>query len=169
MSTQTNAQAQQASNNFINLHVQGIGYLKRVREVKVRGSAPFIACAISAMFGERGVKDGIQYTPFDTKAVSPTAAKVLETFAGQANHKHKRVMVQFKIGDPYIDTFTYQQGDRAGQIGACMKGRLIKIYKVWIKDLTKANEADEKIGWELVYELPKNSPENANADQQQAA
>ena len=172
MSTiQSNAQAQQAGSNFINLHVNGLGYLKRVRDVKVRGSNPFMACSISAMFGEKGVKDGIQYTPFDVKAVSEQAEEVLKTFAADANNKNKRLMVQFKIGDPYIDTFTYQSGDKAGQLGTSMKGRLLKINRVWVKNIAQSEGSDDQAGWKLAYELPKEErqSEDANAEQQRAA
>jgi len=174
MSTnQSNAQAPQAESNYINLHVTGLGYLKRIREVKLKGKGtkPFMACSISAMFGEKGVEGGVQYTPFDVKAVSAQAEEVLKTFAADANNPNKRLMVQFKIGDPYIDTFTYQSGDKAGQLGTAMKGRLLKINRLWVKNLAHGKGSGDQADWTLAYELPKEPllSEDANVELQRAA
>ena len=171
--TQSNAKAPQAESNYINLHVTGLGYLKRIREVKLKGKGtkPFMACSISAMFGEKGVEGGVQYTPFDVKAVSAQAEEVLKAFAAVASNPNKRLMVQFKIGDPYIDTFTYQSGDKAGQLGTSMKGRLLKINRVWVKSLAQGGASNDHSDWNLAYELPKEPvpSDDASAEQQHAA
>ena len=80
-------------------------------------------------------------------------------------------MVQFKIGDPYIDTFTYQSGDKAGQLGTSMKGRLLKINRVWVKSLAQGGASNDHSDWNLAYELPKEPfpSEDASAEQQHAA
>lgn len=160
MKTTTNTPAASNSSNYINLHVTGIGYLSRVREVPVKKGEAFMSCSIRAMFGEKGVKDGVEYTYFDVKAVTEQAAGILESAMADANNKDKRVMVAFKIGDPSINTFKYENGPRAGEIGTQMKGRLLFISHVWVKDLT-IDSADSNAGNKLVYEYQKPADEKA--------
>jgi hypothetical protein len=155
-----NANATSNSSNYYNLHTRGVGYLGRVRKVTVRKGAPFWSAMINALSGEKGVEGGVQYTPFDVKAVGKDTEALMEQFQAVAADDTKRVLVQFTIGDATIHSFTYQQGPRQGQAGTTMKGRLLKIQRVWVKDLTK-NEGDEA-GNKLVYVDP--SVEQASAD-----
>jgi hypothetical protein len=161
--TTTTTATSNKSSNYINMHTTGIGYLGRVREIKVRTGKPFLACNIRAMYGEKGVEDGIRYTPFDVKAVSTQAQEVLLDFMADANDKNKRVTVQFKIGDAEINSFQYGPGDKQGQAGVVMKGRLLKIQRVWVKDLTL--NGDEQTGQVLAYEYVEPAREVADEDQ----
>ena len=102
MTTQTSTSA----SNYINLHAQGIGYLSRVRNVVPRKGGSFVACSINAMFGEKGVKDGVQYTAFDVKAVNEEVAELLKQAQADANNKDRIVMVRFRISDFYPDSYT---------------------------------------------------------------
>jgi hypothetical protein len=134
----TNTNARNASNstqgnNFVDMHTVGLGYLSRVREVPVRKGKPFMSASISAFHGEKGVQDGLTYVPFDVKAASEQCKEVLKQFEAQANDRDCKVMVRFKIGDQYIDSFTFTKGDRAGQTGMQLKGRLLFVSHVWVK------------------------------------
>lgn len=151
MSTSNNA-ANAKGNNYIDLHMSGLGYLSRVREVPVRKGPPFLSVSIRAMFGEKGAKDGVQYTPLDAKAVSEQSQTVVRQIEEDANNRNKRVMVQFKVGDVYIDTFTYKSGEKAGQPGVVLKARLLLIHRAWVKNI---GDGSDQEGWKLVYELPK--------------
>ncbi|MDO8771511.1 MAG: DUF3577 domain-containing protein [Burkholderiaceae bacterium] len=164
--TSNTSAASNNSSNYINLHVTGIGYLGRVREVAVRKGEPFMACSIRAMFGEKGVKDGVQYTSFDVKAVTEQAAGILRDAYADANNKDKRVTVQFKISDPEICTFQYTTGEKIGTSGVTMKGRLLRIERVWVKDLLLAG--DEQAGQVLVYEYIAPEAQNSDAAQEPA-
>lgn len=145
-----NSNSTSASNsNYINLQARGIGYLGRVRSVKVRKGNDFMSATINAMSGEMGVEKGISYTPFDVKAVGKDTEELLKRFEADAADDTKRVTVQFTIGDFTIHTFDYKQGPRQGQVGTQLKGRLLKIQRVWIKDLTKSG--DEQAGNVCVY------------------
>lgn len=148
MSTQTSTPT---SSNFINLHTTGIGYMTRVREVPVRKGQPFMSAMIRAMHGEKGVQDGIQYVPFDVKAVTDETKEVLQHLAPYTNSQDYRVMVQFKIGDFYIDTFKYPSGPKAGETGTMMKGRLVQIYAAWVK---KTGTGSDQMGWTEFYRRP---------------
>jgi hypothetical protein len=127
-----NQDGAQRDNNYVDMHTAGIGYLRRVREVPVRKGKPFMSASISAFHGEKGSNDMV-YVPFDVKAASAQSQEVLEKFKTQANDETLQVLVRFKIGDQYIDTFNITKGKRAGQIGFCLKGRLLQITHVWIK------------------------------------
>jgi hypothetical protein len=119
--------------NYVDMHTAGIGYLRRVREVPVRKGRPFMSASISAFHGEKGSRDNMVYVPFDVKAASAQSQEVLEKFKAQANDENLQVLVRFKIGDQYIDTFQITKGQRAGQVGFVLKGRLLQITHVWIK------------------------------------
>ncbi|MDH2184708.1 STY4534 family ICE replication protein [Pseudomonas sp. GD03651] len=120
-----------ASNNapttYFNLHTQGIGYLNRVREVPVRRGQAFMACDIAAL---HGAADDVEYTRFDCKVASGEADRLIREHLEDVRAERK-VLIAFRIGDLWVDPFMYEKGERKGQPGASLKGRLIFIE--WIK------------------------------------
>jgi hypothetical protein len=48
-----------------------------------------------------------------------------------AIERERKVLVGFKLGDVYPDTFTYQRGEKQGQTGVSLKARLLRI--TWAK------------------------------------
>lgn len=156
--TNTNARTASNSNegnNYVDMHTHGLGYLSRVREVPVRKGQPFMSASISAFHGEKGVKDGMMFVPFDVKATSEQAREVLKQFEAQANDRDNcKVMVRFRIGDQYIDSYTFTKGDRAGQTGMQLKGRLLFVSHVWVK-------AKGQDSYALAYEYQAPAAEQA--------
>lgn len=117
-------QAQSApKSSFFNLHVEGVGYLNRVRAVKPKKGREFLACTVSAM---RGSTDDIGYTKFDCRVSGAAAQKIVE-FLEPWVASEKTVLVGFRIGDIYPELFTYEKGEKAGQPGVSIKGRLLRI------------------------------------------
>ncbi|WP_416465185.1 STY4534 family ICE replication protein [Pseudomonas sp. LFS044] len=112
---------------YFNLHTQGIGYLNRVREVPVRRGQPFMACDIAAL---HGASDDVEYTRFDCKVAGGEAERLIREHLEDVRAERK-VLIAFRIGDLWVDAFTYEKGERKGQPGASLKGRLIFIE--WIK------------------------------------
>lgn len=112
---------------YFNLHTQGIGYLNRIREVPIRRGQPFLACNIAAL---HGAANAVEYTRFDCK-VSGAEAERLIRRCMDAVQAEKKVLLAFRIGDLWIDPFLYEKGERQGQPGASLKGRLLFIE--WIK------------------------------------
>jgi hypothetical protein len=49
----------------------------------------------------------------------------------QAVEAEKKVMIGFRLGDLWTDTFTYSKGKRAGEQGVSLKARL--LFVSWIK------------------------------------
>lgn len=118
---------QSTTSSFIDLHTVGMGYLSRVREIKPKKGAPFIAAAVSAFHGEKGQDTKMTYVKFDCRVSGTEAEAVVRSLMEAANDKDKKVVIGFRIGDFYIDTFQYVQGEKAGQQGTCLKGRLLKV------------------------------------------
>lgn len=113
--------------SFFDLHITGLGYLNRIREVKPKKGDPFLACDIAAL---NGPSDDVSYVRFDTR-VSGSDAQHLVRRCIDAVKAEKKVMIGFKLGDLWTDLFTYTKGDKAGQQGVSLKARL--LFVSWIK------------------------------------
>ena len=59
--------------SYFDLHITGLGYLNRIREVKPKKGDAFLACDIAAL---NGPSDEVSYVRFDTR-VSGTEAQHL--------------------------------------------------------------------------------------------
>ncbi|MGH8350469.1 MAG: STY4534 family ICE replication protein [Pseudomonas sp.] len=150
MTTASNA----APTTYFNLHTQGIGYLNRVREVPVRRGQPFMACDIAAL---HGASDDVEYTRFDCKVAGGEAERLIREHLEQVQAERK-VLIAFRIGDLWVDAFTYEKGERKGQPGASLKGRLIFIE--WIK-----------VDGQLTYKAPprqESAPAESQAQSEEA-
>ena len=118
-----NAQGQDQNSGYFDLHATGVGYLNRPRTVTPRKGEKFLACSISAM---RGSADDVEYTKFDLR-VSGGAAKEDIKFLESEVNANKAVIIGFKLGDFYPDAFVYEKGDKKGETGVVLKGRLLKV------------------------------------------
>ena len=125
----------QTETKFFDLHTSGLGYLNRFRIVKPTSGQPYQSVTIAAL---RGNADNAQYTYIDCIVVEEEAKNVLLNLV-DTDEKDTKYMVGFNIGDIYPETFIYKTGNKQGQTGVSLKGRLIKI-----KWLRKNNE--------LIYE-----------------
>ncbi|MBR9881231.1 MAG: DUF3577 domain-containing protein [Gammaproteobacteria bacterium] len=128
---------QSATTGFFDLHITGLGYLNRIRQVKPKRGEAFWACDIAAL---NGPADDVGYTRFDCR-ISGRDAEVLVKRCRQAVYQGRKVLVGFKLGDLWADTFVYSKGDKAGQTGVSLKARLLFIS--WIK-----------VNGEMVYQAP---------------
>jgi hypothetical protein len=121
---------------YFDLHLTGLGYLSRVREVTSAGQGrararPFLACSIAAFHGDPEVQNGIVYLNLDLIVSGERAKDAILSVMNDANDRDVKVLVGFRAGDHYISTYEIRQGDRAGQMGTVLKGRLLKVF--WIK------------------------------------
>lgn len=112
---------------YYDLHIHGLGYVNRIREVPVKRGDSFWACDISAL---HGADDDIQYTRFDCRVSGSEAEKLIKRL-NEASQQEKKILIGFKLGDLYSDIFTYQSGDKLGETGVSLKARL--LYISWIK------------------------------------
>ena len=120
MSEQSQASSQ---SSFFNLHVEGVGYLNRVRTVKPKKGREFLACTVSAM---RGSTDSIGYTKFDCTVSGADAKDIVKRLESEVAAE-KSVIIGFRIADIYPETFTFERGEKKGQTGVSIKGRLLRI------------------------------------------
>ena len=113
--------------HYFDLITTGIGYLNRIREVPVRRGKAFLACDIMAL---HGASDDVEFTRIDCKVSGEAANELIRSCQG-AIEAQKKVLIAFRIGDLWIDPFIYQKGDKQGEPGASLKGRL--LFVSWIK------------------------------------
>lgn len=136
---------------YFDLHVTGLGYLNRVRLVKPTKGPSYLACTVAAIRGKAGE---VNYTTFDVRVTGSAALKVVGDLK-QAVEEKKTVMVGFKVGDIFPETFTFKSGAKEGQPGVTIKGRLLKI--TWAR-----------VDGQLAYTEPKES-EAAPAEEEQSS
>ncbi len=115
------------NNKYFDLYTNGIGYLNRVREVNPKEGAPFLSVTISAL---RGSVDNVQYTHFECHVSGKQAQKIVRQLMPSVEDK-KKVLIGFKLSDLYGETFTYKNGDKAGETGMNLKARLLRLS--WAK------------------------------------
>jgi CRISPR/Cas system-associated endoribonuclease Cas2 len=120
-STQNNAE------KYYDLHIHGVGYVNRIREVQVKRGDSFWACDISAL---HGAADAVEYTRFDCRVSGAEAAKLIKRL-DKACQEEKKILIGFKLGDLYAESFVYEKGKKQGETGISLKARL--LYISWIK------------------------------------
>jgi hypothetical protein len=120
MSESTQASSQQS---YFNLHVEGVGYLNRVRTVKPKKGQEFLACTVAAL---RGSDSDVSYTKFDCRVSGADAQAIVKRLEDDVAAE-KAVIIGFRIADIYPELFTFEKGDRKGQPGVSIKGRLLRI------------------------------------------
>ena len=133
---------------YFNLHITGLGYLNRIREVTPKKGESFLACDIAAI---NGPSDAPEYRRFDVR-VSGSEAQHLIRRCSDAVATDKKVLIGFRLGDLWTDTFTYTKGERAGQPGVSLKARL--LFVSWIK-----------VDGQLVYKAEPKASEEMTGDE----
>jgi len=123
----TNSTQNQNTTKYYDLHVHGVGYVNRIREVPVKHGDSFWACDISAL---HGAEDGIEYTRFDCRVSGSEAAKLIKRL-DKACQEEKKILIGFKLGDLYAESFVYRKGNKQGETGVSLKARL--LYISWIR------------------------------------
>ena len=123
---------------YFDLHISGLGYLNRAREVSVRRGEPFLAVEVNAL---HGAADDPQYTRFDCRVNGQEAQALIRQYLDQINDRGRlaadgttlrhKVLAGFRLGDLYPEVFTHQKGSRQGQTGVSLKARLLKLH--WLK------------------------------------
>ena len=124
--SQTQNDSQQRK--YFDLHTMGIGYLNRVRKVSPKKGKPFLAVDIAALNGHA---DDVHYTRFDCRVYGAKAMEAVTALWTHIENEKDKVLVAFKVGDLYAETFVYQSEAKKGEIGISLKVRLLKI--TWAK------------------------------------
>lgn len=132
---------------YFDLHVTGLGYVNRIREVKPRKGDPFLACDIAAL---NGPSDEPEYRYFDVR-VSGADARHLIRRCEEAVEAKRKVLIGFRLGDLWPDLFTYTKGKNEGKPGVSLKARL--LFVSWIK-----------VDGQLVYKAEAKPADNASRE-----
>lgn len=128
-----------AQSSHFNLHVNGVGYLNRVRWVEPRRNAgrkadPFLACSVAALRGDSQSPD---YTYFDLRVSGREAIEMVERLREDIEAQRK-VFISFRVGDIYPHVYERDAKDREGrktgekEIASLIKGRLLLILSITI-------------------------------------
>jgi hypothetical protein len=129
--------------SYFNLHVEGVGYLNRVRTIKPKKGQEFLACTVAAL---RGSDSDVSYTKFDCRVSGADAQAIVKRLEDDVAAE-KAVLIGFRIADIYPELFTFEKGDRKGQPGVSIKGRLLRIKFVKVNgksiDVPQPASADE--------------------------
>ncbi|MGB5255243.1 MAG: STY4534 family ICE replication protein [Sedimenticolaceae bacterium] len=115
------------TNKYFDLHTTGIGYVNHVREVTPKEGNPFLSVTIAAL---RGSVDNVQYTHFECRVSGRQAQEVVRQVKPAVEGKLK-VLIGFTLSDLYAETFTFKNGDKAGETGISLKARLLRVS--WAK------------------------------------
>ncbi|WP_392560312.1 STY4534 family ICE replication protein [Orbus mooreae] len=135
----TNSTNNTTTKQFFDLHITGLGYVNRIREVQVKKGNPYLSCSIAAL---RGNSEDAEYTYFECN-VTGEKAKHLIAKCIEASDLKKKILISFCLGDLYSETFTYTKGDKQGQTGVSLKARLLKVSSIRIDGELKYSEKDE--------------------------
>ena len=108
---------------YFDLHTTGIGYLNRVRDVTPENGTPFLAVTIAAMHGKSTEPNR---TYFDCAVYGEQAQQAVRELQA-AVEANKKVLLGFTLSNLRAESFTFQNGDKAGQTGVNLRARLIKV------------------------------------------
>ena len=112
---------------YFDLHTTGIGYLNRIREVTPKEGTAFLSVTIAAL---RGSVDNAQYTHFECRVSGRPAQQVVRQLKPAVEGSAK-VLIGFTLSDLYAESFTFRNGEKAGETGISLKARLLRI--AWAK------------------------------------
>lgn len=110
---------------YFDIHTSGRGYIQRVRKVPVKSSRKgqsFLACTVAALVGPAN-SSVLRF--FDVKVSGGEAKKLVEQYIGVDDVK-KRPLVEFRLGDLWVDPFIRPRGEHQGKPAASLKARLLK-------------------------------------------
>ena len=112
---------------YFDLHTTGVGYLNRVREVTPEIGSSFLTATIAAMHGK---STDVNRTYFDCVVYGEQAQQSVRELQSAVDADQK-VLIGFTLSNLSAETFTFQQGEKAGQTGINLKARLIRV--AWAK------------------------------------
>ena len=110
--------------SFFDLHITGLGYLNRIREVKPKKGDAFLACDIAAL---NGPSDDVAYVRFDTR-VSGSAARCAAASSGRCREEGDDRLPPGRPVDRHLHLL---QGQACRRAGVSLKARL--LFVSWIK------------------------------------
>ena len=122
------------SSNYYNVSITGFGYINNICEVNPSGK-PYLICDIALLSGElKRDYSTLDKTYFKATVVgSKVKAAFRKHFNADGFIKSPKVPVTalVRLSGLEAETFTFQNGERAGQTGISLNTRLLGI--TWLK------------------------------------
>ena len=119
--------SQDSKTKYFDLHLNGIGYVNKVREVTPEQGSPFWSIELTALHGPA---DKVRHTYFDC-IVAGEEAKDLVPQLQFLVEDGSRVLAGFLLSDLKPAPFIFKQGEHTGEPGVRLKTRLLRFD--WIK------------------------------------
>ena len=146
--------AQNKDQSFYDLHINGIGFLDRIRMVTSKNGNPFMAVTVGLQDGEvlKGDYSKVSTTYLDCRVYGSRAFNILNDHVLQGNVDQANTVIRavVKTGGLDAEMFTYAQGPKQGQNGVSLKSRLLQITHLYIAgdavDLSGYQAADAGTG-----------------------
>ncbi len=132
-----------------NLIIGGFGYINRVREVAPKGAQSYLCADVTLL---EGVAKAGDHSPVNKTRLSCIikGAEAKEIFRkhftgpdGQVVAPKVPVVAAMQLGGLVPSTFTYKNGERAGETGICLRASLLKITWLKIGDMVIDLEGQE--------------------------
>ncbi len=120
-----------------NLIIAGFGYINRIREVAPQGAQPYLCADVALMEGvaQDGDYSQVGKTRISCSIKGRAAKEIIRRHFtgpdGQVTSPKAPVVASMQLGGLQPDTFTYQKGERAGEVGVSLRSSLLKI--TWMK------------------------------------
>jgi len=140
------------SENFYDLIVTGVAFINRFRKVQPEQGEAYYAVTLACLRGAPNGEGRVQKTYIDCNVCGDAIAMAKQLDAVFKGDQDPKVMVGFALGDLEQRAFQYKRGERKGQTGYALKGRLFDIK--WFK----VN------GGETVYSPKETERRNAASD-----
>ena len=117
---------------YRNLLTNGCGFVNRIRSVKPAKGEAYVACSVRLEEGPVSGSDysQLQSTYVDCRVVGEQALGLIrQHFTGEEGicQPSAPVRAGVRLAGLTVKPFLYQEGDKAGQPGASLYARLIKI------------------------------------------
>lgn len=134
MTTQT--QNTTAQKQFFDLHLNGVAYVNRFREINPGTKKGF--CAVTMAF-LRGNTDDVEYTYVDCIIPNKEVCELLKQYENDIENRDTKVIAVATVSDIYPDIYTSN-----GEPKPTIKGRLIGMRQLKVNgDVVYKHQAEE--------------------------
>ena len=179
--TNSNKTQKPSATKTYDVHTTGFGYLNDIRIVTPKhGGNPYLSCNITLQEGvaENGDFSKINKIYFQANIVGAKAKALMHEYLifdeKGKSEPNGPVTAVVRLGGINVETFTYKNGEKAGQMGVALKTRLLKInwlkigdYVLPVDDADDASTDEDNAKTEVVAEAKpetENDPESVSEE-----
>jgi len=130
------------SSDYYDLTTTGVGFINRFRLNKPDQGKPYYSVTLAALHGKANDEGRTKKTYIDCNVVGDALSMVKQIEPYFDGNQEPVIMAKFVIGDLEQRPFQYQSGERKGQTGFALKGRLFDIKWFKAEDKLYYSEAE---------------------------